>query len=323
MNILVTAIGSFSADIVIKKLKKNGNKVFGCDIYPKEWIVDSHNVDAFFQSPYASNEECYLKFIQDITKKNNITYILPSTDIEVDVLNKYRNILEKDNLKLCISESKTIQICRDKLKLQQYLKNNGICNTIPTQKLDNVNVQLLSYPVVCKPINGRSSQGLRYICDEKEMQYYCENMKEENIIVQPKIQGNIITADVIRHSSSKQVVVLLRKELLRTINGAGTSVCTFSEEKLEQLCKKIANILDINGCVNFEFILDQNNNYYFLECNPRFSGGVEFSCISGYDCINNHFKCFIDNHIDEKGEYVSQYIARKYEEYITGVYEKG
>ena len=43
-NILVTAIGSFSADIVIKDLKRHGYKVIGTDINQKELIVDAYNV---------------------------------------------------------------------------------------------------------------------------------------------------------------------------------------------------------------------------------------------------------------------------------------
>ena len=61
---------------------------------------------------------------------------------------------------------------------------------------------------------------------------------------------------------------------------------------------------------------------YFLECNPRFSGGVEFSCMSGYDCVKNHINCFNNQEIDERRQYKSQYIARKYEEYVTGVMSK-
>ena len=38
-NILITAIGSFSADIVIKKLHQNECFVVGTDIYPREWIA--------------------------------------------------------------------------------------------------------------------------------------------------------------------------------------------------------------------------------------------------------------------------------------------
>ena len=35
-TVIVTAIGSFSADIVIKKCRENGNWVIGCDVYPRE-----------------------------------------------------------------------------------------------------------------------------------------------------------------------------------------------------------------------------------------------------------------------------------------------
>ena len=33
-TVVVTAIGSFSADIVIKKCRENGMRVIGCDVYP-------------------------------------------------------------------------------------------------------------------------------------------------------------------------------------------------------------------------------------------------------------------------------------------------
>ena len=37
-TILVTAIGSFSAAVVVRKYKEEGFRVIGCDIYPAEWI---------------------------------------------------------------------------------------------------------------------------------------------------------------------------------------------------------------------------------------------------------------------------------------------
>ena len=43
-TVIVTAIGSFSADIVIKKCRENGIRVIGCDVYPREWIADAGNL---------------------------------------------------------------------------------------------------------------------------------------------------------------------------------------------------------------------------------------------------------------------------------------
>ena len=46
-TVVVTAIGSFSADIVIKKCRENGMRVIGCDVYPGEWIADAGNAQVF------------------------------------------------------------------------------------------------------------------------------------------------------------------------------------------------------------------------------------------------------------------------------------
>lgn len=52
-RILVTAIGSSAAGIVIKELQRYGFYVVGTDIYPKEWLVDSFRADGFYQVPRA------------------------------------------------------------------------------------------------------------------------------------------------------------------------------------------------------------------------------------------------------------------------------
>lgn len=59
-TVIVTAIGSFSADIVIKKCRENGIRVIGCDVYPREWIADAGNVEVFYQVPYATDTDHYI-----------------------------------------------------------------------------------------------------------------------------------------------------------------------------------------------------------------------------------------------------------------------
>lgn len=315
--ILVTAIGSFAADIVIKNLKKEGYKVIGCDIYKKEWIADAYNVDYFYQVPLVREEDKYLGCILKICREKNIKFIVPLTDIEVDFYNKNRVIFEKEGICLCISKQYAIEVCRNKLKLNQYLKDKHICDIIPTYMLADVDINSLEYPVVIKPLNGRSSQGLHYVETVDAMNSFISQTDIKEYIVQPKIEGSILTVDIVRSKKSSMSVCMARRELLRTLNGAGTSVYVFENKELEEKCKKIADLLDVNGCVNFEFIENNHGNLYFLECNPRFSGGVEFSCLSGYNFVINHIKCFMGKKIENKNVTKNQYIARKYEEYIT------
>lgn len=316
-SILVTAIGSFAADIVIKYLQKAGHFVIGTDIHAKELIVDAYHVDRFFQSPNAHETSAYIEFICKLCESENIQVIIPLTDVEIDALNAHRQLFEQNGIKVLMSSRKTIEICRNKQVLHDYLLKHGIQEVIPTSRMFDIREDSLSYPVVCKPLNGRSSEGLYIVKSKEEFLHVKSTIDCNNYIVQPFIKGDIITVDVVRQPLTNQCVAVPRKELLRTLSGAGTSVRVFSDDPVESLSVGIANVLDIIGCVNFEFIQDEHGKYHFIECNARFSGGVEFSCMSGYDCVTNHLKCFLGEPIDDSCCIEEQYIARKYEEFVT------
>ena len=89
MNILLTAIGSMSALCAINKLHEAGHKVIGCDIYPEEWHYEASLCDVFKQAPYANTEE-YIPFLIQLAKENDVKYIFPLTDLEIDIINGQR-----------------------------------------------------------------------------------------------------------------------------------------------------------------------------------------------------------------------------------------
>lgn len=316
-SILLTAIGSFSSDIAIKSLHKIGYEIIGTDIYDANWIVDSKNVNVFEKAPLVYEEEKYINFIKKLCNKYNIKYIIPSTDPEVDLLSKFKNEFKMKNVIICTSDDTVVKKCRNKLELPNKLRGIRNINIIETNKLINVDVEKIKFPIIIKPINGRSSQECYKIFDSNQLKFYKEICKNiDNMIVQPLIEGNIITVDVVSDICNDICICIPRRELLRTGNGAGTTVETFYDEKLINACKEIATTLKINGAVNIEFIEKNKDEYYFLEINPRFSGGLEFSHIEGYNVVENHLKCFKNEKIDKNIIYKDMIIARKYEEYI-------
>lgn len=316
-NILVTAIGSFSADIVIETLKKNQYNVVGVDIYPRHWLANGDKVKCFYQVPLAIEENLYIEAIIDICRKEDIDYIFPLTDVEIDIFNKKRNIFKDINVTLCTSSYETINLCRNKRKTSEVLVQVEGVNIIHNYSGEDVKKGEIKFPVICKRIDGRSSQGLYKIFSSDELLLFYQKNDMSSYIIQPYIEGDIITVDIVRNAKSGQCIAVPRKELLRTLNGAGTSVYVYEDAVLEALCIRIAEKLNINGCVNFEFIDSSSEGKYFLECNPRFSGGVKFTCMSGYDCVLNHLRCFQGEKIESKIHITQQYISRKYKEYIT------
>ena len=329
-TILVTAIGSFSAVTVIESLKKDGYRVVGCDIYPAEWVANSQIVDVFYKAPYATNRPAYEEFVKTVCKEEEVAYIMPLTDVEIDLFRAWTTAAEDTGAVVCMSERKMLDIIRNKKVLEEYLTPLEICDTIPGTLLsDVVSDENLKpdYPFVIKPIDGRSSQGLHIVKNAKEMEFVTALCGDDlsHYLVQPKISGPIITVDVVRNPETEECVCIPRRELLRTPNGAGTSVYVFKNEHLERQCKAIAKALDIRGCVNFEFVEEQEptepnstGKWRFLECNPRFSGGLAFSAVAGYEMVRNHLNCFKGIGLEPEGEIRDQYVARRYTEFVTG-----
>lgn len=314
-KILVTAIGSFSADIVIKTLKAYGHYIIGSDIYPKSWIVDSYNVNEFIQMPYAKNKEEYINYIEKVCIENNIEFIFPLIDLEVDILSSEKKRFLNKGIVICVSDDDSIKLIRNKYKLIKFLSEKGFKEIIPTKLLEDSDE--FDMPVFVKPISGRSSEGCRAISNNLEFNCMKNILPKNEYIVQPLIQGKIITVDVVRNPLSNQVVCICRKELLRNKSGAGTTVEILDNPELESLTASISEAVGVIGTVNFEFIEGVDGKYHFLEINPRFSGGVEFSHLAGYNVVYNHLCCFTNREIESKCNIKRAIIVKKYEEYIT------
>lgn len=311
MRILITAIGSMSAECAIKQLKQAENYVVGCDIYPGEWHYESRLCDEFVRAPFAIKENEYIQFLLDVCKQYDIEYIIPLTDLEIDVINRQKEKFEKNNIILCMQTAEVLETARDKYKLSKLCESDSKIPAVKTYKLSEVPSDF-EYPCIAKPFNGRSSEGLLRNASKEQVEAIED---KENYIVQEQLSGNVFTVDFCRNSNTGVSTAVPRQELLRTKNGAGLTVQIVAEPKLIKLVSYIGDKLNINGCVNMEFIFN-NGKYYLIDINPRFSAGVAFSVVSGYNMILNHMRCFCNENIESQIPLIEKIIIKKYEEVI-------
>ncbi|WP_414754769.1 ATP-grasp domain-containing protein [Anabaena sp. CCY 9910] len=312
MNIAITAIGSMSAEAVIKSLRKrNSNKIIGFDIYPQEWIVTSKLVDFFYQVPLASDEK-YMETILQICLLHEINFLIALTDPEIDFLSLQIQDFKNNGIILCFPDLPSLEIARDKFIFFNFFKDNNEVLVIPTfDTIDKVDINE-SKNIIAKPRKGRSSEG---IIKSINLQYLQNSIcKTEDYIFQPIIQGNYITVDTIRDDFNNKVSIP-RRELLRTMNGAGVVVEIFKDENLENIVSIITDSLSIRGCINIEFIL-YDNQYFLMDINPRFSAGIAFSIIAGYDFVENHLRCFQGIAIDGFIQYKQQIMSKRYADIV-------
>ena len=316
--VLLTVTGAVAADITIRSLKKMGFRLVGCGLTPKEWKVGSCEVNAYYQAPKISDCDAYLDFIKEICIKENIRYVIPFIDTEVDLFSENSRWFDEHGIRLCMSDRETIRILRNKKALSDFIADNcPDINHIPTEFLRNIDGPKWDFPIVAKPYNGRSSIGLRYIYNQSEWNDFYRLANRDTNIVQPFISGPIVMVEIIRQPDTRKVVAMSRRELMSTPHGLSTTAYVFQDELLEREAKDLADKLNIKGNVNFEYILDPDGQYYFVECNPRFSAGLTFSCMGGYDIVKNHIKCFMGQEIEDFHFKHTMVIARRFEEVLT------
>jgi len=300
-----------SAACAIKRLKENGAFVVGSDIYPGEWHLETKMCDAFVNAPFATDEDVYIQFLLDTCKQYDLGYIIPLTDLEIDVINRQRSRFEEAGIVLCMQSAAVLETARDKYKLSLRFVDDVKVPSVRTCKLVDM-PEDFPFPCIAKPYNGRSSEGLIRKAT-KEQVNAIEN--KDAYILQEQLRGWVHTVDVCRSAASGKCAAMPRAELLRTQNGAGLTVQMVADESLIELASHIAAELNINGCVNMEFI-HNSDKFYLIDINPRFSAGVAYSVVSGYDMITNHMRCFMGADIDGQIPVKEQIIIKKYEEVI-------
>lgn len=310
MNILLTAIGSFSADCVVSSLKRGGHKVVGCDIYPSEWHPVTRDCDLVYQVPFATKETEYVSALLDICRDENIGVLFPLTDLEIDVLNNYRDDFKTVGVNLCIQSEYCLSIARNKHEIAKLFAKDKFIKT-PKTILATESLDAISFPAIAKPYNGRSSEGLLKLLSKEEV---CLIHNREKYILQELLSGNVYTVDYVRDIYGNDFSVP-REELLRTKNGAGTTVRVVQDQRIQKMVSYIGSKLGIVGCVNMEFI-HHEDDFYLIDINPRFSAGVAFSCCVGYDMVISHLNACLANSIETPVSFEEQIIAKRYREEV-------
>ena len=154
---LLTAVGSASAASALRQLRAMGHRVIGCDIYPQAWNIVSCEADAFFQSVPATDEDAYIAQMTEAVRREQIDFLIPLTDVEVDVLCSRKAQFAALGCTVCTPDEPAARLCRDKMKMAGELQ--GICQTIPTRSPYGWEPEEADFPLMLKPVHGRSSQG--------------------------------------------------------------------------------------------------------------------------------------------------------------------
>ena len=261
-KILISAANGIIMNSLIKILKKNFY-IVGVDNQP---YGNAPNIcDEFYLSPKGDDTK-FLTFLKKIGKK--IDFIFLFVDEEILLINRNINKLGNIRKKIILSESKTLEICLNKLKFHKFCIENQF-NT--PQLMFNKNM-------IAKPIYGRGSKNIYRVNTYDDFKIF---KKKKNYLVQKYISGKEYTVDCLFRENGELIFALTRMRMVsRGVSIVGKIVKDRAILlKVEEISKK----LKFFGPINFQFIKDRYNKIWFLEVNPRLSGSIEFSIRAGFN----------------------------------------
>ncbi len=261
-KILISSINGPLGYELIKYLKKYFY-VIGCD--SQKYGLAQYICDEFYLCPHGNKKE-FLTFLRKISFKVHQIFLF--ADEEIYNFSQNRNNLKSILSKILISDSKTINLCNNKLKLKEYLK-------------DTVNLpKSTGIKTIIKPIVGRGSKN--QIILKKNSKKFLRNFKyDQKFFVEEYIEGKEYTVDCIYNLKNELVFMLTRERIIKSsLSIVGKIV---ENKKIYQFIKKLSDKLNFIGNVNIQLIVNKQGKIFLTDINPRISGSIIFSIKAGFN----------------------------------------
>tara|TARA_B100000780_G_scaffold58131_1_gene36952 strand:- start:624 stop:1649 length:1026 start_codon:yes stop_codon:yes gene_type:complete len=295
INILMTGAGAPGGPGIIKCLKEipNSKLIVGDadDMASGKFLNDS-----FVLLPKAKDDN-FIHKVLSICKEMEIDLIFPLVTMELFKFSKNRDIFERNNIKIIVSDFANLSIANDKSALYKHLAKKEVATPM-FRVVKNYEefykakeeVKSVTSSYCLKPSISNGSRGVRlvddeineydllfnekpnslYITDEKINTILKENSFPELLIAEI-LPGNEYTIDTIVDNNGNPILILPR---LRTKTNGGISVAGKFEKhvKIIDYCDKIIRSLKLLGPIGIQVKEDKFGEFKILEINPRIQG---------------------------------------------------
>lgn len=301
-SVLVTGAGAPGAFGVITSLTNNSFNVVGCDVNSD--VVGAVLCDAFFKSLLPS-DKYYIQHLLEACKKHNIKYIIPLVTNELEILSINKEIYAENGIIVCVSNYNEIEILNNKYLFLNHLHQNSIQKDgfiLASNKFELSNaIDSFGYPdrsVVVKPAKGNGSRGVRvleYKFDEYEALMHqkpgtIRTTKENylriisakhipDLLVSEFYPGKEVTVDALFYQGKIIVSTIRTRDTIRS--GISTSGTFIEASEIDEKINLLAETMpELNGLIGFQMKQDENDDFKFIECNPRIQGtSIAATCL--------------------------------------------
>ena len=185
---------------------------------------------------------------------------------------------EQNNILFTGSDSFSSQICMDKIKSKKIARENNIRTPDWIECKEDVDVNQAFYPCIVKPNAQGSTFGLSYVNEVGSLEEAINHSLsfDSNVLIEEYISGREITVGVLNNEVLPIVEIFPKHKLYdyecKYTPGMTNYKCPIDldnglKEKINIDTIKIFELLGCRGYGRVDYIIDNNNNHYFLELN--------------------------------------------------------
>ncbi len=310
LTVMVTGLGGGGQGAQLLKALKLSEaqyEVIGCDMSPDcAWRSAT---DRFYVIPPASDSR-YIDVVLKICAEHNVMAIFHGSEPELKVMNQHRDKIEAQGIFLPINPSSVLDICMDKFKTMEFLKESGYLYPKTVEVSHERDLDVISFfPAVIKPSVGGGGSANIFIAqtrDELKMfSCYLLNIYEKFIVqeyvgtvdseytvgVLRSMDGELLNSIAVKKrimsGLSNRIKVPNRTskselgDMLAISSGVSQGDIGRYPEVVKE-CERMAEDLGAKGAINIQCRLVGDKVYVF-EINPRFSGTTSLRALAGYN----------------------------------------
>lgn len=281
MNLLFSCIGKrgYIARLFRPHLE-SGSRIIGTSNSP--WTPGFHSCDAGYLMPDLSSPD-YIPAMLELCRKERIEGLLSFFDMDVHRLSAHVDDFAAIGVKCFIPSFQVADICFDKLRTFQFLRENGFDTPDTYVDLEEAKKALgdgrLSFPVYVKPRSGFGSRNTFQACNMNELEVFFS--LESNMLIQESLGGDAYDFDILNDLHGRVLSVVPWRKLLSRM-GETEQTRTVESPELMDLGVRLATKLGHAGPLDAD-LFKWNGKIYVLEINLRFGGGYPTSHCAGAD----------------------------------------
>lgn len=277
--VLVTGMGSVTAVSIVKGLRQQSELLYivGTDTNIKNEIAGSSFCDKFYTVPRAVDYN-YISQLLDICAAENVKIVFPVVDIELEIIATNIEVFRNHGIHVWLSDLETIQTCNNKYQTYKFFLDHKFATpqTWLPEEIAGREADL-PYPLIVKPIDGRSSIDVFCVEDVTALQQALKKVNQP--IIQEYLEGKEFTIDVLADEDSR-ILAVVPRERIEIKAGISYKGQTVKDKQLIEKATDIAKKLRIKGACNIQCRV-QDSLVKFFEVNPRFSGTLPLTIAAG------------------------------------------